>query len=64
MADVNGKCPYCGMTRSSFFMKMPYFDKIKIKCSPSGYMNTDKDESKYCGKTYHVKVNVVMVSVK
>lgn len=63
MADVKGTCPYCGMKTFQFFMKMPS-GKIKMRCEPSGYMDTDKPEKKYCNKIYYVKIEKVMVSMK
>jgi hypothetical protein len=58
MADVDGKCPHCGMYCSRFFMKTPY-GKIRMKCEPSGYLNTDKPENKYCGRKFAIKVKIV-----
>lgn len=69
MTDLETNCPKCDMKLSRYIHSVDHFGmgdyipngKYKMKCKPSGYMNTDKKPEDYCGYEFNVQVKIKTV---
>lgn len=67
MTDLKTNCPRCDMNLSKYIHSVDSHTGMgtyipngiyKMKCEPSGYLNTDKKPEDYCGYEFEVEVTI------